>query len=235
MKDVPLTYDIISILAISSFFIPIVLVFVKKIFSNQTIIWFATYWLLQGIINLLYIDGFPISGEFLETIQRVFNLIDAPVMMFILFLTVPINAIKRSLGKMLPAFLTTSIFLSIYTHFNPFIESVIVGVGLFIILIYMIWIIIHNLGRAQMDQTTYLFQFVCYALLFEYGVSVITFIFSYLIRNANSLSDSLLIYHLSIIISIALVIYGFLTCQRLNKSSIKPSSGKEWESEIRYL
>lgn len=235
MKAVPLTYYIISIIAITSFFIPIILVLVKRIFSPRTIIWFALYWVFQGIINLLYIDGFPISSKFLETIQRVFNLLDAPVMMLILFLTTPVAPIKRSVEKMLPAFLTAALVLSFYTHFNAFIESLIVGVGLLIILIYVLWIILYNLRKPKVDQTTYVFQFVCYALLFEYGVSVITYIFSYLIRNTDNLPDSLLIYHLSIIISIALVTYGFLTYKRVKEYPVKPSLKKEWESEIRYL
>lgn len=235
MKNTSLAYHIISIAALLSFFLPFVLVFIKKLFKPRAILWFAAYWLLQGIINLMFMSDSLFDSRFMGTFQRIFNLADAPFMLFIFYKTIPVKTIKISVGKMLPAFLSSSLFVTVFTRLDEFMESLIVGAGLLIILAYLIWIILHNIKRIKPDPSTYTLQFVCYGLLFEYGISVITFIFSYLIKDPQNLPDSLLIYHLSIIISIGLVSYGLITHQPVKKKNPRPLMKQEWESEIRYL
>jgi hypothetical protein len=81
----------------------------------------------------------------------------------------------------------------------------------------------------------YTLQFIYYALLFEYGISVVTFIFSYMIPDQRDLQDSFLIYHLSIIVSVAVATYGLLTHKKNREEKKMKEQKKEREAEIKFL
>lgn len=235
MKDAPSAYHVIAIIAAVSFFMPFFIVMARKLLPYRPFVWFAGYWMLAGIVNLLFMSPSFTGSRFMTVTERVFNLADAPIMLFILYKTVHVETIRRSIKKMLPAFLSTALLVTAITHLGGFAETMMVGAGLIIILMYIIWIIVHYTKGIRHFHTAYTLQFIYYALLFEYGISVVTFIFSYMIPDQSNLQDSFLIYHLSIIISVSVASYGLLTHKKNREEKNVKMQEKEREAEIKFL
>jgi hypothetical protein len=235
VKDAPSAYHVIAIIAAVSFFAPFFTVIVRKLFPYRPFIWFAGYWVLAGTVNLLFMSASFTGSRFMTVTERVFNLSDAPIMLFILYNTVHIEAIRKSIKKMLPAFLSTALLVTVITHLGGLAETILVGVGLVTILMYIVWIIVHYTNGIKHYDMAYTLQFIYYALLFEYGISVVTFIFSYMIPDQRDLQDSFLIYHLSIIVSVAVATYGLLTHKKNREEKKMKEQKKEREAEIKFL
>ena len=202
--------------------------------THRVFIWFSVYWMLAGSVNVLFISGAFENSMLLTVTERVFNLADAPFMLFILYKTVHIGVIRNSIKKMLPAFLCASLLVTFFTQLQDYAEALMVGLGLIVILLYIIWIITHYIKGIKYYNTEHTLQFIYYALLFEYGISVVTFIFSYMIPDKSNVHDSFFIYYISIIISISLASYGLLL-HKENVKKKKEAAKKEREAEIRFL
>ncbi len=236
MKNAPYIYQIIAAIAAVSFFIPFFVLMVKRLVKYQAFVWFAVYWMLSGTVNLLFMSEAFTGSRLMIVTERVFNLADAPFMLFILYKTVQVETIQESIKKMLPAFLCAVLLLTLITRLQPFAEILMVGGGLVIILMYIIWIIVHYIKGIKHNNTAYTLQFIYYALLFEYGISVVTFIFSYIIPDQSDLQDSFLIYHLSVIISVLVASYGlFMHKESLEENNKIKAEKKEREAEIKFL
>ncbi|HTN07396.1 hypothetical protein [Agriterribacter sp.] len=235
MKDAPYIYQIIAAIAAASFFIPFFVLIVKRLVKYQAFVWFAVYWVLAGAVNLLFMSETFTNSNLMIVTERVFNLADAPFMLFILYKTVKVETIRRSIKKMLPAFLCAVLLLTVITRLQDFAETLMVGGGLIIILMYIIWIIIHYINGIKHYNTEYTLQFIYFALLFEYGISVITFIFSYIVPDRSDVHDSFLIYYISIIISVSLASYGLLIHKKKPEGQKSKPQRKEREAEIRFL
>ncbi|HRO45966.1 hypothetical protein [Agriterribacter sp.] len=235
MKNAPYIYQIIAAIAAVSFFIPFFILMVKRLVKYQAFVWFAVYWMLAGAVNLLFLSETFTGSRLMIVTERVFNLADAPFMLFILYKTVQIETIQGSIKKMLPAFLCAVVLLTVITQLQDFAEILMIGGGLVIIMMYIIWIIVHYIKGIKHHNTEYTLQFIYYALLFEYGISVVTFIFSYMIPDQSNVQDSFLIYHLSIIISISVASYGLFMHKESPEEKKLKVEKKEREAEIKFL
>ncbi len=235
MKEAPYTYQIIAAIAAVSFFVPFLILAARQLLKQRMFTWFAAYWLLAGIINVLYYSETFTSSRFMIVTERLYNLSDAPFMLFILYRTAHIKAIKNSIRKMLPAFLWAALLITVITHLQDYAETLMVGLGLAIILMYIIWIITHYIRGIKHEHAAYSMQFIYYALLFEYGVSVITFIYAYLLPDQSAIHDSFLIYNLSTIIAILVVSYGLIHYKHRPAFAEKKMVKQEREAEITFL
>jgi hypothetical protein len=235
VKDAPYIYQIIASIAAIFFFVPFIILIIKKLATNRVFIWFAAYWMLAGSVNLLFMSEAFTNSRLMTVTERVFNLADAPFMLFILYKTVHIEVIKNSIKKMLPAFLCASLLVTVFTQLQDYAETLMVGMGLVIILLYIVWIITHYIKGVKYYNAEYTLQFIYYALLFEYGISVVTFIFSYMIPDKSNLHDSFFVYHISIIISISLASYGLLAHKENIEEKKRSVEKKEREAEIKFL
>lgn len=235
VKDTTSIYQIITAIAAVSFFIPFFILMVKRLIKYQSLLWFAVYWMLAGVVNLPFMSEAFRNSDLMIVTERVFNLADAPFMLFILYKTVHIEAIQTSIRKMLPAFLCAVLLLTVITRLQRYAEILMVGGGLSIILMYIIWIISHYIKGIKHHDIEYTLQFIYYALLFEYGISVVTFIFSYMIPDESNVQDSFLIYHLSVIISISVASYGLLIHKERPKEKKITAQKKVREAEIKFL
>lgn len=171
----------------------------------------------------------------MNVIERVYNLSDAPFMLFILYKTVHIDMIEKSIKRMLPAFLFSVLIITIFTRLPEIAETLIVGAGLITILMYITWIIVYYTKGTTYHSTAYTLQFIYYALLFEYGISIVTFIFSYIIPNYSNVNDSFLIYHLSVIVSVSIASYGLIRYKEKTKEKKIIRVKREREAEIKFL
>lgn len=237
LNSVPLTYKIVAILAATAFFLPLLLVLLRRMGSYRPFVWLTAYWAVSGIVNLILVGEKIAGSNVTVVIERVYNLAGAPLMLLILYKSVQIEKIQNSIKKVLPAFLCAVLAVTLITRLQYYAEVLMVGAGLVIVLIYILWVIAHYLKGIKLHNEDQALQFIYYALLFEYGISVITFVFNYIIPHHRDIADSFLIYHLSIIVSTLIASYGLLSYR---PRSAKQKAGQkkrimEREAEIRFL
>ncbi|MFT3747449.1 MAG: hypothetical protein QM768_04005 [Agriterribacter sp.] len=228
-------YQFASLFAAVSFFIPILLLWLRGLMRHKILVWFGLYWCWAGLVNIVCSAEVIKQSIALNIIERLYNLADIPFMLFILYSTTQIDGIKKSLRKILIPLLCVEIGASIVSGFMNGVETVIVFGGVLLVLYYVVWTIISYSRKNSLSESHTSYQYVYYALLFEYATSIITVIYSYMMPERASADDSFMIFHISTIVAIATASAGILTYQeqkpqqKVKKRSIQP------EAEIRYL
>ncbi|MEP7257251.1 MAG: hypothetical protein ABI687_02660 [Flavitalea sp.] len=222
-------YQIISIAAVISCFIPILIVALKRLWQDTFFLLFSTYWLLGGLANLLdFIPG--LSKEARETIGVIYNLIDLPFLLFILRYTTSSDMVKRYVTFSLALFLGFEILNLIIYGFRYDALKYTLGSGIALVLIVLIWEIILYLQLIEQSNRQTAKIFIYAALLFEYGTFIVIYIFDYFLPNANS-RDTYLIYYISTLVALFIASCGYMAV-RMNKTRkadlYASASNMEW-------
>jgi hypothetical protein len=235
LKDNITIYQLTTIAAAIAFFVPLVIVAAKKVLRDNLITWFAIFWGWAGFINLIFVSSIIQNTQITYAIERVYNLSDAPFMLFVLYKTTYVEAVKKSLKKILIPFLLFEFFYTGITGLKGAYEGIIIAIGVAVVLFYISWIILFHMRGIKQNNFQYAMQFIYYALLFEYGVSIITFIYSYIMPDKVSSNDNFLIFHLGVIITIATASYGMAIYTEKLPEKKKKRRITEREAEIRFL
>ena len=85
----------------------------------------------------------------------------------------------------------------------------IIGVGVLMVLITLVWEITLYLQRMEHNNRRKSMLFIYAAFLFEYGSYTIVYIFDYFIIPSDQ-ADKFLIYYISTLIAIMIACFGFL-------------------------
>ncbi|MBX2925982.1 MAG: hypothetical protein KF746_27555 [Chitinophagaceae bacterium] len=238
MNNTLYIYQFIGWLAAIAFFVPLSIALYRKQIRNTFFTSFIIYWTWAGLVNIIFISGIVTNRQILFVVERTYNLIDAPVLLCLLFFALPLPVVKQKLRWFIPAYLVAEVIFIFITGLSGTAEIILVGAGIFAVLSCIIAIISFNLwGTKKIQSPGSPQMFIYYALLFEYGVSVITFLFNYIFPERNNTGDSFFIFHIATIITISIASYGFITYSPKGKTPQrqKLSKPKEREVEIRYL
>lgn len=228
-------YKLASLLAAVSFFLPVLLIAIRGLSGNKLLLWFGIYWCWSGLINILCSLDFIQQSSALNFIERLYNLADVPFILFIIMKTTHVEGIKRSLQKILLPLLFIEIIISVITWLSNGMETAIVFSGVLLVLFYISWTIFSYSKKNSFKDSSISYQYIYYALLFEYATSILIVVYSYIIPDKANNSDNFLIFHISTIIAIATASAGILTCQ-VQGSEPKIKKRKfQHEAEIRYL
>lgn len=181
--------------------------------------------------SLDVLNGKPV----LDIIARLYNLLDTPVLLFIIYKTTEIESVRKSLQKVLLPLIILEMAILIVTRFSAGMETALVFCGVVIVLFYIIWTIVNYSGKTSFKISSISYQYIYYALLFEYAVSIITVIYSYILPHKSNNADNFLIFHISTIVAIATASAGILSYQEeKTKANIKKQN-LQARTEIRYL
>lgn len=235
MKEYPFIYQLFEALAGIAFFVPAAFALCKKQVRTSFFIPFISYWAWGGLINFIFLSGFIVNGRIISIIESLYNLTDAPLLLFMLYLALPSSILKQKLKWLAPSYLFVEIVIFLASSSKGEAETVLVGTGI-IIVICCITGIVFKLWKSKEQNPASPKMFIYYALMFEYGVSIITFIFNYIFPESNNVRDSFLIFHIAVIVAIIIASYGLLNyapVSPLVKS--KPARSREHEVEIRFL
>ncbi|MFT3945866.1 MAG: hypothetical protein QM763_02735 [Agriterribacter sp.] len=229
-------YKIASLVAAVSFFIPLILAAIRNLLGNKLLLWFSVYWCWSGLINVLCSLECLHQSLVLDMIERLYNLVDLPLILFIILKTTQVDSIKRSLQKILLPLLILEIAVSLITWLENGMETAIVLSGVLLVLFYITWIILSYSKKISFKDASISYQYIYYALLFEYSTSILIVVYSYIIPDKANNNDNFLIFHISTIIAIATASAGILTYQEEYKPAVKIRKKKfQAEAEIRYL
>ena len=213
MKDQ--VYKIISILATVAYFIPAFIVVFKKLWRDTYFFYLGIYWLLGAMVNIVT-NTLGMELRTLEIITVLYNMIDIPFILWILWYTSFSSQLAKLLRFVIVGYVVTEIVLVLAFGLNYDAIKYIIGGGLLLVVATLIWEITIYLQRIEHSNREKAMLFIYAALLFEYGSFTIVYIFDYFIIPADQV-DKWLIYYISTLIAIAIACFGFLL-KKANKS-----------------
>lgn len=211
MKDA--IFNIVSILAQVAYFVPIVIVLGRKMWKEIPFLLFGLYWMISGLVNLLgNIPG--ISNEILEISTVVYNMIDVPMVLGILYVTTKSASLRRSISWAAPGFLVVQMLNFLIRGWSYDAAKYLLAIGILLVLIALLWEISLFMQKLEHNDHDRAMIFIHFSLLFAYGTFVIIYIFDYYITAASGSEDNFLIYYISSIVAIIIASVGYLTKKR---------------------
>jgi hypothetical protein len=201
-------YRIITILATVAYFIPVLIVIFKKLWKDMYFLYLGIYWLGGALVNTITnVPGIGLAT--LEVITVIYNMIDIPFILWILWYTSFSSSLAKLLRPMIVAYIIIEVVLVLSLGINYEAIKYIIGAGVLVVLITLVWEITLYLQRIEHSNREKSMLFIYAALLFEYGSYTIVYIFDYFIVPADQV-DKFLIYYISSLIAIAIASFGFL-------------------------
>jgi hypothetical protein len=205
-------YRIITLLATIAYFVPVLIVLFKKLWNDNYFLFLGIYWLTGALVNIVAnIPG--IEPSILEIITVIYNMIDIPFILWILWYTSSSSSLAKLLRICILLYMLVEMVLVVNLGVNYEAIKYIIGVGVLIVLIALVWEITLYLQRMEHSNKEKAMLFIYAALLFEYGSYTIVYIFDYFIIPADEI-DKLLIYYISTLIAIMIASFGFLLKKR---------------------
>jgi hypothetical protein len=201
-------YRIITILATIAYFIPVVIILLKKIWKDSYFLFLGIYWLLGAVINsVTLIPGIGLPA--LEVITVIYNMVDVPFILWILWYTSSSSLLARILKVIIALYLITEVIVVLKLGVNYEAIKYVMGAGVLLVLITLVWEIALYMQRMEHNNREKSMLFIYAAFLFEYGSYTIVYIFDYYIIPSDQV-DKFLIYYISMLIAIMIACLGFL-------------------------
>jgi hypothetical protein len=201
-------YQIISVLAIGLYFVPVLIVIGKKLWSAMPFRLFALYWLVCALVNL--VEFVPLSAPALELFTVIYNLLDIPLVLSVFYFSTASIAVKKFIKIVAPAMLAVGLVNCIIRGFSANALDYVLGGELLIVLGVIVWEIILKLQQIKLTGHAKGLLLICAALLFEYGTFIVIYIFDYFLPGTSSSADNFLVYYLSSLVALPVAICGFL-------------------------
>ena len=209
-------YEIISLLATIAYFVPACIVIFISLWKDPYFLYLGLYWLAGAVVNIL--TGIP--GAPSEVIAVLYNMVDIPFMLWILWYTSFSSSLARILKVVIAAYIIIELALVIAYGINYDSIKYIMGIGVLLVLITLVWEITLYLQRIEHSNRERAMLFIYAALLFEYGSYTVVYIFDYFIMPPSQV-DTLLIYYSSSLIAISIATFGFLLKKNRKALAVK--------------
>jgi hypothetical protein len=210
-------YHLISIAAVASYFVPILIVLMKKAWRDQFFLLFAVYWCVGGTINVF--DVVPgVSKHLLHNITIFYNMLDIPFMLGILYFTTTYNFIRKTAGAGIALLLLVQVISIIKGGISYDSQKYALGVGVALVLCIVAMEIIRYMQKIEHSTRQNAKMFVYAALLFEYATFIVIYIFDYILISEDR-TDSFIIYYISTLVAILIASCGFLLFRKYESSS----------------
>ncbi len=171
--------DIISVAAVVSYFIPIILVLFRKLWNDRFFMLFASYWAYGGLVNFTdIIPGFPSQASVILGI--LYNTLDIPLILAIFYTTTNSILIRKYTITAIILSVTLSIVGIILGGFNYDALKYSLGIGIVLVLVAVIWEITIYLQKIEHSNRQNAKIFIYAALLFEYATFILIYLFDYI-------------------------------------------------------
>ena len=201
-------YRIITILATIAYFIPVVIILLKRIWKDSYFLFLGIYWLLGAVVNsVMLMPGIGLPA--LEVITVVYNMTDIPFVLWILWYTSSSTLLAKVLKMIIILYVVTELIVVIKLGINYEAIKYVMGAGVLVVLITLVWEITLYLQRMEHNNREKAMLFIYAAFLFEYGSYTIVYIFDYFIIPSDQ-ADKFLIYYISTLVAIMIACFGFL-------------------------
>ena len=214
-------YSVISDVAIGLCFIPLLLLFWKKMRKDKAYWMVGIYWLATGLVNLPNL-GIAFFGQsdptaFQEKLTLFYNLLDTPLILLIFLYSAPGKKHKKHLLLILFLFMVMEAGLLNWKGYNFISSTTIIGAGMLLVLGYSVTGLVQYMRKMEHTAFENSMVFVYAALLFAYGSFIIIYIFIRIHPDSIRNPDSFLLYYISLLLSAA------ITCMGLWSYGIRPT------------
>jgi hypothetical protein len=210
-------FNIISIAAIISYFIPLFIVLVKRLWSDAFFMLFATYWAIGGLINIIeVIPG--VSKEAIYMTGVLYNMLDIPFILGILYCTSNSILVRKFTSL---AFLLIFGFqvISVMIHgINYDALKYPLGTGIAMVLIVVSMEIIRYMQKIEHSNRQNAKIFIYAAVLFEYATFIVIYVFDYFMTLEDR-KDSFLIYYISSLVAILIASCGYMLFKKYERKN----------------
>jgi hypothetical protein len=207
--------QILSVAALASFFTPLFIVLFRRLWKDRFFMIFAGYWAIGGLISVT--DFIPsITKDTLRTIGAVYNMLDIPIILAILYYTTTSLMIRRFTGMAFIFFVILEVISIISKGVNYEALKYTLGTGIALVLIVVAWEIIRYLQKVEHNNRQNAKIFIYAALLFEYGTFVLIYIFDYFVAGADHY-DIYFIYYISTLVAILIASCGYLLYRKYTR------------------
>ena len=209
-------FQILSVAAVICFFIPLIVVLIRRLWYDKGLRYFALYWSFTGVVNGS--DHFlSPSLEVRETVNVIYNMLDIPFLLFVLYLNT-LETLKRQFIVYAAVIYLVVLALAISLKgINYNSGKYPLGLGLIIVLTIVIWSIIDYMMKLRHSRRERAMLYIYSAILFQFGTFIIIYVFDYFLVG-SSYVDTFLVYYTSSIIALVIAIFG-LTRPRIGQEN----------------
>lgn len=210
-------YHLISIAAVASCFVPLLIVLLRKAWRDQFFLLFAIYWTVGGTINLFgVVPG--VSIQLLRNITIFYNMLDVTFILAILYFTTSYNFVKRAAAIGIFLLLLVEVASTIKGGISYDSQKYALGFGVGLVLCIVSMEIIRYMQKIEHSTRQNAKMFVYSALLFEYATFIVIYIFDYIII-AEDRKDSFIIYYISSLVAILIASCGFILFRKFESAA----------------
>jgi hypothetical protein len=214
----PDLFNIISIAAVASYFVPLVIVSFKRLWRDAFFVLFATYWAIGGIINITdFVPG--ISRESTSMIGIFYNMLDIPFVLGILYCTSNSLLIKKFTSVAILLVIGIQVIGVMINGLNYNALKYPLGAGIALVLIIVSMEIARYMQKIEHSNRQNAKMFIYGAVLFEYATFIVIYVFDYFMTKGDR-QDSFLIYYLSTLVAILIASCGYLLFKKYERRQI---------------
>ena len=211
-------YNTVSVAAVISYFLPLLLVLLKRLWNDRFFMLFAVYWTMGGLINIMdFIPNLPQAVNY--TISVIYNILDVPLILTILYFTTSSIIVRRFTSFAIVTAVATEIIGIIMNGVTYDALKYSLGLGIALVLVIVIWEIVRYLQKVEHSNRQNAKIFIYAALLFEYATFILIYIFDYFVDSSDR-TDNFLIYYISSLVALFIASCGFLLFKKYEKNSV---------------
>ncbi len=208
-------YSLMSNISIALCFVPLLLLWFKKLQYEKAYLFTAIYWLANGLYNLPNWLGLSENQHLVHQVTLLYNMLDAPMVLLIFLFSSPQKK-RKAISYTLGFYILFEIIMVAWKGYNLSSSIVIIGAGTFLALTYSVISVLEYLQKIEHTPFENTMVFVYASFFFGYGIFIVIYLFSYLKIVESSSRDNFLIYYISLLLS------TFLSCLGLWKYAPRP-------------
>jgi len=231
----------ITILSTIFYFIPFLIVLLRKCWTVKPVLLFSLYWVLGGILNLLILASASFSVSFntgLDVFLNYYNVLDPLLVLGIMYFSSKSAIIKNSLLVTMCLLLAGILITAILSGIKHETIKYVLGFGVVAVFLFALIEIINYIRKLVFHWHEEVMIYIYAAIVYEYGTYLFNYWFDYWYENATAQEflDSTLVYNLSTIVAVSISLASFLHSKlnpKKREETKKPN--KPTEREIFYL
>ncbi len=217
-----LNNEFLSLAAMLSFFVPLILVIIRKLWKDPFFMSFAIYWAISGCLSVIdFIPG--IKRETLQLAGALGNMFDLPMILAILYYTSRSQQIKKFAAFAFICCVVLEISGVVIKGINYEALKYPLGTGVAFVLIILFWEIIRYMRMEEPNNRQNAKVLVYAAVLFEYLCYIVVYVVDYFASedfyNARK-TDIYTIYYVSTVIGILIASCGYLVYKKYTRKEV---------------
>jgi hypothetical protein len=196
----------LSYLTVALCFVPLALLWWKKLSHTKAYLFIVIYWIANAVENLP--DCLGMQNQMQLKFILLYNLLDTPLALLIFYFSSQGKKKQAALYLFL-FFLVLEPLLILLMGHNLKSSTVIIGAGGVVVLFFSFSGLAAYFNKIEHTPFERAMGFLYAGFILDYGLSIVTFIFSYVNRVQESRDANLFLYYLSLILAIILTSVGF--------------------------